>query len=88
MREKILEFVAVVAGGYIVKGLLLPVLASMIADGPEDATRALFWLSYAAGSFCLVLGVPTIASAIADKETNKRFWSALGVTFGIIILFG
>ena len=43
MKQKIICWIAVVAGAYAVKGLLLPIVAAMLAGGQESVTM----MSYA-----------------------------------------
>ena len=84
MKQKIICWIAVVAGAYAVKGLLLPIVAAMLAGGQESVTM----MSYALGGIFLVSWLPVIASAITDGDMPKLGKCAMAIILGIIFMIG
>lgn len=79
MKEHLLWLVVVVAGGYAVKGLLLPAIA-----GPEIVTM----ISFVLGGLFVVSGTPVIAHAITEGDIPKLGKCAMVVILGIILMIG
>lgn len=84
MKQKIICWIAVVAGAYAVKGLLLPIVAALLAIGPESVTM----MSFAVGAIFTVCGIPTTANAVTEGDMCKLGKCAMVITFGIILLAG
>lgn len=82
MKQTIIYWVAVVAGAYAVKGLLLPIVAALLAIGPESVTM----MSFAVGAIFTVCGIPVTASAVEERDMCKLGKCAMAITFGIILL--
>lgn len=88
MRKYILMFVGVVAGGYIIKGILLWSLAAGMAGGMGGVSLGLCILSYIAGSYFVVNGGVDAVSAAANGDIRTLCKKAMWIIFWVIILFG
>lgn len=84
MKQKIICWIAVVAGAYAVKGLLLPIVAALLAIGPESVTM----MSFAIGGIFLAGGLYPTASAISDRDICKLYKCALWIIFSLILMVG
>ena len=82
MKQKIICWIAVVAGAYAVKGLLLPIVAAKLAGGQESLTM----MSFALGGICYACGAPIIAHAIIKRNICALDIGAKLVTVGIILM--
>lgn len=82
MKQKILYWIAVVAGAYAVKGLLIPIAAVMLVGGTESVRM----LSYAVGGIISGVGVFAVSIAVAERDMCKFVGGARIVTFGIILM--
>ena len=88
MRKKIICWVGVVAGAFVLKVFLLPIIAAEIAGGAEGVTQISLFLSFLVGAPCEVFGGVVLSNAITEGDIHKLGRSAMGVIFGILVLIG